>query len=187
MDNNITESELKIAQTLLREREARNWSLADLADRSGVSKAAVSKIERGLVSPTAGVLVRLATAFDLTLAGLLLKAESSSWVQRREEAPVWTDPQTGYSRRQIFCHPEHPIEIVEVSLPAGQAVTMPAASYLRIRQVVTVLQGSLQLQEGLRTHVLNAGSCIGFGPPSDVTFFNPGDVACRYIVNLSRY
>lgn len=187
MDIIVTDSELNIAQTLRREREARNWSLADLAERSGVSKAAVSKIERGLVSPTAGVLVRLATAFDLTLAGLLLKAESRSWVQHRDEAPVWTDPQTGYTRRQIFCHPEHPIEIVEVSLPAGQSVTMPADSYLRIRQVVTVLHGCLELREGLQTHVLTAGSSIGFGPPSDVTFSNTAEGACRYIVNLSRY
>ena len=187
MDTTVTESEMKIAQTLLREREARHWSLAELAQRSGVSKAAVSKIERGLVSPTAGVLVRLATAFDLTLAGLLLKAESKSSLQRRDEASVWIDPQTGYSRRQLFCHPEHPVELVEVSLPAGQSVVMPAESYLRIRQVVSVIEGCLHLTEGSVAHQLTAGCSIGFGPPSDVTFHNPEDVACRYIVSLSRY
>jgi len=187
MDTNVIDSEVEIAHTLLREREARNWSLADLAERSGVSKAAISKIERGLVSPTAGILVRLASAFDLTLAGLLLKAERRSSVQRHDEAAVWTDPQTGYSRRQFFSRPEHPIEIVEVSLPAGQSVTMPAVSYLRIRQVVTVLQGSLQLQEGAQRHVLTAGCSIGFGPPTDVTFSNSGAVPCRYLVHLSRY
>ena len=46
-----------------------------MADRSAVSKAAISKIERGETSPTATVLVKLASAFDLTLAGLLLRAE----------------------------------------------------------------------------------------------------------------
>jgi len=34
------------------ERESRGWSLADLAERSGVSKATISKIEREEVSPT---------------------------------------------------------------------------------------------------------------------------------------
>ena len=186
MDTIGNEVEAQIARSLLREREARSWSLADLANHSGVSKAAISKIERGLASPTAGVLVRLATAFDLTLAGLLLKAESRSWVQRGDEASLWIDPQTGYSRKQIFCHPEHPIEIVEVTLPAGKSVTMPSDSYLRIRQVVTVQQGCLRLTEGSQEHDLWPGDSIGFGPPTDVTFYNPRDVHCLYTAHLSR-
>ena len=48
------------------EREARNWSLSELAERSGVSKAMISKIERGEASPTATVLGRLSGAFGLT-------------------------------------------------------------------------------------------------------------------------
>ena len=47
------------------ERDVRGWSLAELAERSGVSKAAISKIEREEMSPTAVILVRLAGAFDL--------------------------------------------------------------------------------------------------------------------------
>ncbi|WP_258057978.1 helix-turn-helix domain-containing protein, partial [Serratia marcescens] len=34
------------------EREARHWSLSDLAERAGVSRAMVHKIERGESSPT---------------------------------------------------------------------------------------------------------------------------------------
>ena len=65
----------RLAHRLRLERDSRGWSLADLAERSGVSKATISKIERAEVSPTAVVLVRLASAFDLTLAGLMLRAE----------------------------------------------------------------------------------------------------------------
>ncbi len=57
----------RIAARLRLERDSRGWSLADLAERSGVSKATISKIEREEVSPTAVILVRLAGAFDLTL------------------------------------------------------------------------------------------------------------------------
>ena len=65
----------RIARRLRLERDARGWSLAELAERSGVSKATISKIEREELSPTAVILVRLASAFDLTLAGLLVRAE----------------------------------------------------------------------------------------------------------------
>ena len=65
----------QIARRLKLERDARGWSLAELAERSGVAKATISKIEREEMSPTAVTLVRLAGAFDLTLARLLLRAE----------------------------------------------------------------------------------------------------------------
>src|SRR5882762_4247149 len=86
-----------LATRIAIEREARGWSLADLAERSGVSKAMISKIERGEVSPTAVILLRLAGAFDLTLAGLLLRAEGEGKrLSRAAEQPVWRDPETGY-------------------------------------------------------------------------------------------
>src|SRR6202035_1032704 len=92
----------RIAARLRMERDGRGWSLAELAERSGVSKAMISKIEREEVSPTAVILVRLAGAFDLTLAGLLLRAESQGRLTRAVEQPVWRDPQTGYLRKQVF-------------------------------------------------------------------------------------
>src|SRR5437764_15439862 len=89
----------RIARRLRLGRASRGWSLADLAERSGVSKATISKIERVEVSPTAVVLVRLAAAFDLTFAGLMLRAESQGdRLTRAAGQPVWRDPETGYVR-----------------------------------------------------------------------------------------
>src|SRR5258708_29257430 len=91
----IDESSTRIARRLRLERDMRGWSLADLAERSSVSKATISKIEREEVSPTAVILVRLAAAFDLTLAGLLLRAEGEAErLSRAAEQPVWRDPGT---------------------------------------------------------------------------------------------
>src|SRR4051794_29554919 len=107
------DSGTQIARRLRLERESRGWSLADLAGHSGVSKATISKIEREEVSPTAVVLVRLAGAFDLTLAGLLLRAEGGGdRLSRASEQPSWRDPESGYLRTQVFCRPDHPVEVV---------------------------------------------------------------------------
>src|ERR1700759_4558369 len=102
MDTIVDTAEAKLAPRIRLEREARGWSLADLAERSGVAKASISKIERGEMSPSAVLLLRLATAFDLTLAGLLLRAEGDkSRLSRAADQPVWRDPATGYVRKQI--------------------------------------------------------------------------------------
>jgi transcriptional regulator with XRE-family HTH domain len=187
MTTQIDESSTRIAQRLRLERDMRGWSLADLAERSGVSKATISKIEREEVSPTAIILVRLACAFDLTLAGLLLRAEGEGKrLSRAIEQPVWRDPETGYLRKQVFCRPDHPLEITRIKLPAGRRVVLPASSYAHIRQAVWVLTGVLVILEGGERHLLRAGDCLGFGPPCEVSFANESAGPCTYLVVLAR-
>jgi transcriptional regulator with XRE-family HTH domain len=183
----MDDSSAKLARRIKLEREARGWSLADLAEASGVSKASISKIEREEVSPTAVILVRLASAFDLTLAGLLLRAEGEAGrLSRAADQATWRDPDTGYVRRQIYSRPDHPVEIVEVELPAGRQVEFPASSYARVRQAVWVKAGELVIHEGGERHVLSPGDCLGFGPPSAVVMANQSHLPCSYVVVLAR-
>jgi transcriptional regulator with XRE-family HTH domain len=187
MTTEVDGSTAQIARRIRLERDMRGWALADLAERSGVSKATISKIEREEVSPTAVILVRLAGAFDLTLAGLLLRAEGEGKrLSRAAEQPLWRDPETGYLRKQVFCRPDHPLEIVQVEVPAGQRVVLPASSYAHIRQAVWVQTGELVIVEGDDRHLLSAGDCLGFGPPSEVTLANETTAPCVYIVVLAR-
>lgn len=177
----------RIARRILLERTARGWSQADLAEHSGVSKATISKIEREEMSPTAVILVRLAGAFDLTLAGLLLRAEGEkNRFSRAADQPVWRDPDSGYLRKQVFSYPDHPLEVAQIELPAGQRVVLPASSYAHIRQAIWVQAGELVIVEGGERHVLGVGDCLGFGPPAEVTLANETDTSCTYLVVLAR-
>ena len=187
MDTILDDTGLRIARRIKLEREARGWSQPELAAHSGVAKATISKIERLEMSPTAVLLVRLAAAFDLTLAGLLLRAEGApDRLVRASDQPVWRDPESGYRRRQVFMRPDNPLELVEVELPAGAQVTLPASSYAHIRQVVWVRSGELVIVEGGEKHSLSAGDCLGFGAPCEVTLANEGSDNCTYLVVLAR-
>lgn len=177
----------QLAQRIGSERKARAWSLADLAARSGVSKAMLSKIERQEASPTASVLSRIATALDVTLAELLTASNSDeARCRRRAEQPTWVDPATGYRRRQIYLSARSPLELVEVDLPAGASVAMPASSYGLIRQVLWVIEGRVVILEGCLRTALEQGDRLEFGPPSDCTFLNESDQCCRYLVAVVR-
>ena len=82
----------RIAARVLAERTSRGWSLEQLAERSGVSRAMISKIERGESSPTATLLGRLSGAFGLTLSSLLARAElQSGRLLRAADQPQWKD------------------------------------------------------------------------------------------------
>jgi transcriptional regulator with XRE-family HTH domain len=181
------DAETQIADRLKLERSGRGWSLADLARRSGVSKAMISKIERREVSPTAVILVRLAAAFDLTLAGLLARAEAAPGpLVRAADQPLWRDPATGYIRRQLFQRPDHPLELAAIDLPPGARVGLPGASYARIRQVVWVIAGRLVIEEGGVRQELAGGDCLAFGPPADTTFANETREPVTYLIVVAR-
>ena len=187
MDTIVDDSGARIARRIRLERTARGWSLADLAERATVAKATISKIEREEMSPSAVILVRLAGAFDLTLAGLLLRAEGEGQLlSRAADQPHWRDPATGYLRTQVFSRPDHPLELARIALPPGQRVALPASSYAHIRQAVWVQSGTLTVLEGGQTHVLAPGDCLGFGPPADVTLANECADPCTYLVLLAR-
>lgn len=176
----------RIARRLLAEREQRGWSQSDLAARAGVSKAMISKIERGEASPTAALLAKLSGAFELTLATLLARAENEGGrLTRASDQAIWQDPETRYVRRQLYARPGGPIELVQVSLPPGAEVVIPASAYTFIRQVVWVMDGVLEIREGSMIHKLEAGDCLEFGEPIESAFRNPGARPAAYIVAVT--
>src|SRR3954462_6880210 len=185
--NTTADPTQSLAARIALEREVRGWSLADLAERSGVSKTMISKVEHGEASPTAVLLGRLSGAFGLTLSTLLARAEGAgSRLMRVADQPQWRDPATGYLRRQVSPSGDIPLELTEVVLPPGEQVAFPAASYAFIRQMVWVLDGALTFVEGATVHELSAGDCLALGPPSDCLFANRTLEPCRYLVAVLR-
>ncbi|MBY4730492.1 XRE family transcriptional regulator [Cupriavidus pauculus] len=169
------------------ERESRGWSLADLADRSCVSRAMISKIERGEASPTATVLGRLSGAFGLQLSMLLALAEQSGErLSRHADQPVWQDPETGYTRRAISPRNGGMLELVHVTLPGRARVAYPSSAFTFQHQQIWVTEGTLVFEEGELVHTLHAGDCLQLGPPAPCTFVNPGSTPCVYVVALVR-
>jgi len=172
------------------EREARGWSLSDLADRSGVSRAMINKIERGESSPTAALLGKLSGAFGLTLSTLLARVEASQGgrVMRRAEQASWKDPETGYVRRQIapLLGSNLPLDLVRVNLPPGKSISYPASAFSFIRQIIYVLDGDLGFIEGDQEHLLREGDCLELGPPANCVFRNAGKSICTYLVVVLR-
>jgi transcriptional regulator with XRE-family HTH domain len=176
-----------IAARIRAAREVRGWSLADLAAHSGVSRAMISKIERGEASPTAALLARLSGALEMTMSALLAGAETAQdRVIRAANQPVWTDPATGYVRRSVNPPTGFPIDVVEVVLPAGAVVAAPASSYAFLRHLIWVREGELRFIEGGHVHQLGPGDCLELGEPSDCAYENRSAAPCRYVVIVLR-
>jgi transcriptional regulator with XRE-family HTH domain len=179
--------EAGLADRLRMERESRNWTLADLAARSGISRAMLSKIERREASPTAALLGRLSASLGLTLSQLFARVEDGGQLARAAEQPIWRDPESGFLRRSLSPPGSAPLELVWGEMPPGAAISYPVASYtLLADQQLVVIDGQLTIRQGNVTFELGAGDCLRFGPPREVTFENRGRTPCRYVVAVLR-
>lgn len=165
------------------ERESRGWSLTELAERAGVSRAMIHKIERGESSPTATLLGRLSGAFGISMSMLMARAEMQEGkLLRFADQPVWHDPQSHYLRRHVSPRSDLPIDLVQIELPAGSDIPMPASSYVQARQLLWLKQGELVFVEGDVRHEMHAGDCLELGPPNDCRFINETAQPCVYLV-----
>jgi transcriptional regulator with XRE-family HTH domain len=177
---------VSLATTLQAARVARDITVNALAQRSGVSRTMISKIERGEAQPTAVLLGRLSAALGMTLSELVARAEGERRLVRAADQPQWTDPETGYRRRAVSPTAGGPLELVEVELPGNAVVEYPADTYTFVHHQIWVLAGRLDFREGAVVHELAKGDCLQLGPPQPCAYLNPTDTACRYLVALAR-
>ncbi|TDN46232.1 XRE family transcriptional regulator [Curtobacterium flaccumfaciens] len=194
--SHIVDDERRLGERLQRLRTERKWSLTELAEESGVSRAMINRVERGVSSPTATILGRLSGAFGLTVSQLLDEAldhevprgddpDEARGVQRGATADSWTDPETGYRRRPVSSA-SFPADVTEVRLPAGREVAYPASAYAFLRHCIWVVDGTLEVVVGGESTRLGAGDRIELGEPADVVYRNPGEDPVRYVVVVVR-
>jgi transcriptional regulator with XRE-family HTH domain len=197
----IVEDRDAFGERLRGERRGRGWSMDRLARASGVSRAMISKIERGESSPTAVLLGKLSAALELSVSELLTgarlgggqepaaagppPADATGPVRRAADTPLWRDPDTGYLRRQISTA-GFPAAVTEVTLPPHARVPYPAAAYAFIAQLVWVQSGQLTLTDGSVRRVLAPGDTFELGQPRSREFRNETAEECRYVVVVTR-
>ncbi len=170
-------------------RLAAGLTLDQLADRSGVSRAMISRVERGESSPTAALLDRVCVGLGTVLSVLFREEAQARPLARRADQPVWTDPASGYLRRSVTPPGAGSrIEIVEVEMPPGGRVLLDAGrARQRLDQQVWVLEGEMAVTLGETAHRLAAGDCLRMLLDGPIAYHNPGDRTARYAVVLTRH
>ena len=184
---NAADFESQIGRRLLALRQAQGLSLEALAQRSGVSKAMISRIERATSASTATLLGRLAAGLGVAITDLLApEAPVMQRLRTRHEQLVWRDPQVGYLRRQV-APPEarNGIELVEIELPRAARVTYPAWKSRPYSQRLWLVEGSLAIDYGHESFKLAAGDCLDFGVDRALTYRALGPRGCRYLLVIS--
>lgn len=179
----------RIARRVRELRDAAGYSLDALAERSGVSRSNISLIERAQSSPTAVVLDKLAAGLGVTVASLFedsaAAAAEPSPMARVAEQPLWTDPASGYVRRNVSPAARSPIQLVDVIFPAGQRIAYDnAARENEVHQQVWMIDGVMEMTVGDAHWRLETGDCLAMRLDQPIVYSNPTRQPARYLVAL---
>jgi transcriptional regulator with XRE-family HTH domain len=178
----------RIARRLARLRAERKWSLEALAERTGISRATLSRLERAELSPTAAMLGKLCTVYGWTLSRFMAEAETRApnLVPARDQAE-WKDPESGY-RRRIVSPPMTGFrgELVEVRMPAGASVSFDTSPIAGLEHHLWMLDGTLTLEVEGSPFWLRAGDCLRYVLAGPTRFKNPGKREARYLMAMVR-
>jgi transcriptional regulator with XRE-family HTH domain len=187
MESSLTDDDQidrRIAQRLKSLRAERNWPLDELARRSGVSRATLSRLENAEVSPTAAVLGKLGAAFGLTISRLMrLVEEGYAPVIRRADQPVWTDAATGFRRRSVS-PPSQALaaEVLECQLDAGVRIAYDSAPRPGLEHHLLLQEGQLTVTVEGHAHALQPGDCLRYQLFGSSAFETPAGSGAHYIL-----
>ena len=169
-----------VAEKLRKKRKVRGLSLDDLAQASGVSRAALSQIETCKSNPTVGILWKIAVGLGVPFAELIGESSPGATVLRRGEAQVLRSTDGKLESRPLAPAGASPlVELYELRLSArSRHVGEPHAP--GTRELLVVLSGVLKLHVDDQTHDLSAGDSISFEADRVHVYENPGGSEARY-------
>ena len=181
-----TSDNSKLASHLRGLRETHDMTLAVLAERSGLSRATLSRIENADVSPTAETLGLLATVYALPISQLLSPLQQGFQpVLRPGEQSVWRDPSHKFMRRSVSpSNGQLSVELIEGKLGPEQLITYATPAIPGQEHHVYVLSGQMQITVEGNAHDLRPGDCLRYILFGE-TIFKTSDASCRYVIALS--
>jgi transcriptional regulator with XRE-family HTH domain len=163
-------------------RRGRGLTLEELAELSGVSRAMISKLERGEKNPTLVVAAKLAEGLGVTLSRLAGTEERREiFVVPRERRMVMRDPETGFERQLLSPNfVGRGVEFIRNLIPEGSTSGEFPPHRRGIEEHIVVERGSLRAVLGGEEYLLREGDALYF--EADVThrFDNAGEKECSY-------
>lgn len=168
-------------------RQARGLSLDGLQELSGVSRAMLSKMERGEKNPTLVVAAKVAEGLGVTLSQLVDVGERRRVVVvPKERRMVMRDPETGFERQLLSPTFEHKgVEFIRNVIPVGSTSGEFPPHREGVEEYIVVEFGTLLAMLDGEEYLLHAGDAIYFEADIPHSFANAGEGECSYFLVIS--
>jgi transcriptional regulator with XRE-family HTH domain len=172
----------EIGAKVARARAERGWSLAQLAQRSGLSAAAVHKIEKSGMTPTIASLMKVASALGKSVAYFVDEPATPdvNVIRGDERARVYTSKQ-GLELRNLSGRYGGFAMAGADALVEPRADSGPTPMNHPGEELVIVLEGRMEFDVDGVTHEIGEGDSIHFRAVRPHSWRNPTDEPARAI------
>lgn len=168
-------------------RADQGLTLEALAEKSGVSRAMLSDIERGAKSPTVRIVSQIAQALGCTVSHLLGEPppqphEPAVQVVRRKERAVTVEPRTDTERHLLApSFVRRGVEVLFYAIPANSRTSLPVQPQ-GAEAHITITRGALVCKLGNQELKLEDGDSVQFDADVEQTFINNEKKPCRFFM-----
>src|SRR3954463_15818789 len=152
-----------IGARVRQERQARHWTLDQLADAAGVSRRMLINVEQGAANPSVGTLLRISDALGVGLPALVEPpAPKSVKVTRRGDgAALWTGESGGRGVLVAGTEPPDVLELWDWTLGPGDH-HLSEAHTPGTKELLQVQQGTITVEVADQSVTLEAGDAVAF-------------------------
>lgn len=177
----MPETEPNVGTRLRMLRERRRLSLRELAEQSGLSFNAISRIERGEASPTVSTLHQLATALNVSIADFFNDQQEEAVVFTRRDRRMRSDA-NGMSMESLGIGLRgQQLQPFLVTVNGGSGNADDPVAHAG-EEFVHCLEGTIQYQVSGETYEMEAGDSLVFEAALPHSFHNPGAAPARLLL-----
>jgi transcriptional regulator with XRE-family HTH domain len=181
MDESTASLALAIGVRVKQQRQARRWTLDQLAEAAGVSRRMVVNVEQGAANPSVGTLLRISDALGVGLPALVEAPQPKpvKVTRRGDGAVLWSGEAGGRGMLVAGTEPPDVVELWDWTLgPGDQHVSEAHAP--GTKELVQVQEGAITVEIADQAVTLETGDALAF--PGDVahSYANPGTHPARF-------
>jgi transcriptional regulator with XRE-family HTH domain len=183
----VEDAVARLAARLRALRKERDLTLEELAERSDVSRSALSKIERGEINPSLMVVNKIADAFDVSVAQLIgVEGRRTAVRVPRDRRVSFVDPETGFEKQLFPAFEDAPVEFMRHVIPPGETSGDIPGHGNPIEKYILMERGRLRVVVGDAAYELDEGDILYFDGAEPHRFENPGRGPCSYYLIKRR-
>lgn len=180
---------IEVGSRVKRLRTQAGLTLEEFATQSGVSRAMLSKVERGEKSPTLAIIVRIAKGLNVSMSALMGAEPDPAQVSviRKANRLAFRDSETGFERHNLSpTHLDNDLEFLLHRIPPGESSGELPPYKVPTEKYLVVHEGQLTVQTGEANYVLDTGDSFYFDVRDSYRFINTGKMPCAYYLVIRR-
>ena len=184
MDSSATLTHL-IGDRVRQERQARQWTLDQLAEVADVSRRMLINVEHGAANPSIGILLKLSDALGVGLAALVEQPRQTAvGLTRSGTGPVlWSSEAGGRAVLVANTVPPDVVELWDWTLGPGDRHASEAHA-TGTRELLHVLQGEVVVEVADQVLTLETGDAVSFSGDVPHAYGNAGAASARFSLSV---